>query len=187
MRLVLLFYFSLAYVAGSMAQTSETDMLLLKKKNNRTVQSYYTGTPISFITHNNQWVSGYIDKIRDDSVFIYYYDVRAAWSQFGMRKDTIGVIRVKYHYTDILAIPRKRKSWEFVKNGTLFMLGGGGYILLNVINGAYLDEPLSDKKNLTSLSIAGGVAATGFVLHKLRKPILPIGKKYRLDYMLLRK
>lgn len=43
------------------------------------------------------------------------------------------------------------------------MIGGVGYIVLNVLNGWYRKEPIGDAENLRSLAIAGGVAGGGFI------------------------
>ncbi len=83
--------------------------------------------------------------------------------------DTAGSFIVGVHYKEIKKIEFDEKGggFAFVTNGTLFMVGGVGYALLNVANGAYLHESITDNKNMQSLAIAGGVTAFGFILNRI--------------------
>lgn len=59
------------------------------------------------------------------------------------------------------------------------MAGGTGYLLLHVINAAYLKQPVVG----STVAIAGGIAVTGLVMNKLRKRKYVIGKGYELKYI----
>jgi hypothetical protein len=59
------------------------------------------------------------------------------------------------------------------------MIGGTGYLLLHIINAAYLKEPVIG----STVAIAGGIAVGGFVMNKLRKRKYEIGRGYELKYI----
>lgn len=136
--------------------------------------------PISFIHRNGSYINGTIENILNDSLFIKQYDVRMFATPWGTSApDTVGHYDMRFHVREIGAIPRSPKPFEFVRNGTLLMIGGGGYAFLHTFNA------LTQKKTIypATVAIAGGVAAIGFGLHKLRKHYYPIGKKYRIEYI----
>jgi hypothetical protein len=59
------------------------------------------------------------------------------------------------------------------------MVGGTAYGLLHVVNAAYLKEPVL----WSTVATAGALAATGFVMNKLRTGRYQIGRKYKLVYI----
>jgi hypothetical protein len=174
---------SLLLALASSAQME--DYIILKKPNNRHVGSYFKGSRISFQRTNGQLFDGIIESIRNDSVFIRQWQVRTYMTQFGTtRVDTAGYLDYGMHYKEIFTIiPKKKDHWRFVKNGSIFMIAGGGYALVNLINGAYLDEPIDDPDNLRSLGIALGVAAGGFILNRIYHSKKKKGKLYKIEYM----
>jgi hypothetical protein len=98
--------------------------------------------------------------------------------------DTTGYFILKMHYQEIRSIESaKKERWRFVKNGSIFMIGGVGYALLNVINGAYLNQPINDPANIRSLGIAAGVAGGGYLLNRLYARKERKGNKYKIVYV----
>lgn len=173
-------------ILPSLVFAQQSDMLVLKKKNNRTVETFFAGKQVKFVYADGQWMKGEIRYIARDSVFLNFFDIRPMPTGYGTYSiDTIAVLPFALHYRDMVAFPRRKDSWRFIKNGTLFKIGGAGYILLNVINGQYLDEPITDSRNLRSLGIAAGVFGAGFLMGRLHKPLLEVGKKYKLHYVSL--
>lgn len=172
-------------LSSLLAFSQASDFIVVKKKNNRTLKTYFPGTPIVLETVDYRFVSGIIQSIRNDSIFIKQYDVRTMLNQWGTTTvDTVGSYLVQLHYQDInKVVYQKRESFAFIKNGTIFMIGGLGYAALNVINGSYLKEPITEKRNLQSLGIALGVAGGGFLLNRIRHMRNKNGKRYRIEYI----
>lgn len=136
--------------------------------------------PIEFVHSNGSSVSGVIERVYHDTLFMTLYDVRMSPTFWGTRTpDTIGKYDLRFHYKEIAAIPKPERSFEFVRNGTLFMVGGGGYAFLHTFNG------LIQKKKIepATVAISGGIAALGFAMRKLRKYYYPVGKKYTIEYV----
>lgn len=166
-----------------MAQGS--DLITVRKPNGRTVKTFTRGSFIEFIDPGNQLISGYIQTIRDDSVFIGQPDIRKYYSQAGgVIFDTIGTWYKAYHYKELLRIKVFEHSNQLINfAGSAMMIGGIGYAGLNIINGAYLEQPITDKENLQTLGIALGVFATGLALKKIFPPSPYTRKKHRVMYI----
>ncbi len=174
--------------ASAGAQIVMGDYLLMKKPNGRHAGTYFKGSPISFKLQNGIGIEGWIEDIRDDSVFVRQWNIQTFMTSLGTtRVDTVGYYVHKLRYTDIFSIVPKRKTgFAYVKNGAIFMIGGLGYAALNVINGAYFNEPVTSGKNLRSLGIALGVAGGGFVLNRIHRKKIREGKEYIIQYMKMR-
>ncbi|MCC6288524.1 MAG: hypothetical protein IT249_11635 [Chitinophagaceae bacterium] len=164
------------------AATAQRSDFISLQKNDRTIKSYFKGSFFEFIHQSGSGVSGYIDRIYKDTLYMYAYDIRMTPTYWGTRvTDTIGRINLKFGLNEIAAIPKPQKGFEFVRNGTLFMIGGVGYAFLHTFNGLIQKS----KINPSTLAISGGVAAVGFTMRKLRKYYYPIGKKYKISYVQL--
>ncbi len=176
----------LAVLAASYSSFSQmSDFISLKRTNNRHVASYFKGSRIELQHVNGQVISGPIEDVRNDSVFVRQWHIVSYITQLGTSKvDTLGSMVYGFHYQEIFRIFHdKRQSWGFVRNGAIFMIGGVGYIVLNVLNGWYRKEPIGDADNLKSLAIAGGVAGGGFLLNRLHRYREKNGKKYKINYV----
>ncbi|MEO6757745.1 MAG: hypothetical protein ABIM16_10315 [Ginsengibacter sp.] len=83
--------------------TAQNDLLVLKK-NNKTIQSFYSGTPIIFSTVNGNFNS-YITGIHKDSVFLVQYDIRTVPTNLGVYVlDTIARYNFGINYHDIVSL-----------------------------------------------------------------------------------
>lgn len=162
------------------ASSQGTDIMVLKKRNGRTMKTFVRGSSIQFIDISGHKVSGTLFRIAKDSLYLLNYDIRSAYTMWGtMVQDTVSANLTRYHFRELTHIAKPPRSFEFVRNGTLFMLGGTSYAVLHTVNGAIKKEPL----NVQDLAISGGIAVTGFLMMKLRKYYYPIGDRYRLNYI----
>lgn len=162
---------------------AQQDFLLVKKRN-KTVASYYTGNPITFRTTSGQWVDAYINKIINDTLYIKEFELVRYVNAWGMPAvDTMWRNRRKITTKDMAAFPRKSQSVNYIKDGTLFQVASGGYILLNVINTLSDGDAIFENNNGMRLGIAAVVFAIGTLMHSSRSPVIEIGKKYRLQYI----
>jgi hypothetical protein len=160
--------------------TQGSDLLLLKKNKTKTMQTFFAGSFIHFTDINGREEIGVIKKIERDTIFIIHHDVRRGYNMWGTSvADTITSFLNRYHYNEIQALYKPSKSFEFIRNGTIFMIAGSGYAVLHLANAAIQSEPVDGE----SLAIAGGVAAAGFIMYKLRKNTYTFGKKYQLVYV----
>ncbi len=177
-RAVLLFIFIIV-AAKSFSQAS--DFISVKKRNNRTLKTFFPGVPISFETFDKRQVSGLITAIRNDSVFVKAWDVRPMINGLGIPvTDTVGAYLSGFHYKEINKVEvSDRMKLQQLTPGRILIIGGTGYALLNIINGAYLHQSITSSKNLTSLGIAAGAVGAGFLTNYLVKR----GNRYHVEYI----
>jgi hypothetical protein len=163
---------------------SQAGDFITVKKNGRSYKAFYKGAYVRFFTTDGLFVETFIADIRNDSLFYKPIILQRVGTSWGVTNlDTVATSIRGISYRDIGALPRKDQSFAYIKNGTLLMIAGGGYLLLNLVNGAYLHDPPFGSKNLAGMATASGVLGAGFVLSKLHKPIIRIGKKYTVHYI----
>lgn len=164
----------------SLSVLAQRDVLLLKQKN-QTIQSWTTGSYLLFQFSSKQWIEGIIKKIQNDSILIDQIQVRQVGNQFGLPTiDTAHFGLMKFHISEIYGMPKRGSASNLFTNGSLFQLGSGAYILLNVTNSLIKSDPVFGSDNLPKLGIAAGVFIVGKLLEKSHKTYLQMGKKYRM-------
>ena len=181
-RLLLLTMLTLGCVTAS---SQVSDFISVRKKNGRTIKSFFPGSPIIAETFYGSYLDGWVEAIRSDSVFIKIYDVRYYGTPYGGTIiDTIRNYIVPIYHEEIKSIQVFERRKQFPsKISKLLLIGGSGYFLLNLANGAYLNESVSDKKNLRSLGISLGSVGAGLLLNRLFKPNNFSEGKHRIVYV----
>lgn len=174
-RLILVIALSLPLLP----QAQGWDMVLLKR-NDKTLNTYMPGKQIMFSMKDGSFGAGTIKKIERDSIFLQEYDVRKAYNVWGTSSlDTVSAFLNAFAYKEIKAIMRPDKGFEFIRDGSLFIIGGVVYMGLHVVNSAIQKASLDPK----AMAISGGFIVGGWVMHKLRKHEYTIGGKYHLEYL----
>jgi hypothetical protein len=159
---------------------SQSDLLVLKQKN-QTIQTWVPGSFINFQFSSKQWIQGIIKNIRNDSVIMEQIILRQVANRFGFPTiDTAKMGLLKIHVKEIYGMPKRNFSTGIISNGTLFKLGGGAYIFLNIFNSLIHHQQLFSSQNLTNLGIASGVFALGALLQARHKTYVVLGKKYTM-------
>jgi len=184
---VLSFFFSVAYC--------QHDILILKKKN-QLIKSFWEGSIIAFQLQDKEWQHGKITKLLKDSFYIKPMVIQYNF----MSIDTIYFSVIGYSLADIYAFPKNgfnmkyvnghfqitasgsRVKWYWIKTGWIFRAGALGYAGLNIINGI-IKKDFSFSQNKTQLGIAGGVLLGGILLGKIYKPTLRLGRKYHTEIL----
>lgn len=187
MKQTILFILLLAITKVTLSQTS--DFIVLKKRNNRTIKTYYPGAFISAHTYNGFAVNGFIKEIRNDSLIVLQQETRLVGTNFGSTVDTVSyTIGVDYHeiktfhHTGDYSWGRKRGFAE-ITLPKLMKIGGIGFIVLELVNSTYRKESLSENNKVAPLAIAAGVAATGFAITYFQNKSDKAGGKYKVVYV----
>ena len=187
MKQTILFILLLAITKVTLSQTS--DFIVLKKRNNRTIKTYYPGAFISAHTYNGFAVNGFIKEIRHDSLIVLQQETRLVAADFGSVLDTVSyTIGVDYreiktfHYTGDFSWGRKR-GFAQITVPKLMKIGGVGFIILELVNSTYRKESLSENNKVIPLAIAAGVAATGFAITYFQNKSDKAGGKYKVVYV----
>lgn len=184
-RLLLLFSCCFPVI---LLQAQGSDIISVRKANGRVIKSFISGVPITFYTRNNTLVQGTIREIRNDSVLINSYAIRIVPTHLGVTMvDTAARWVDAVHYRDIKNIEVfRRRRFVRGKIGRLLIIGGAGYLVLNLFNGKYLNQPITEKENLRSLGAAAAALGSGIIIQKF----LPVNrfsrKRHQIVYITLR-
>lgn len=188
MRRLLLFICCLYMVKGAPAQVP--DFVSIRKANGRTVKNIMKGMYVSFATKSGTWLEGPVHDIRNDSVIIQQFVVRKVMTNLGIPVlDTLGSVLQPVHYAHIGPVKVKRRQNFFVRRtDDLLMIGGAGYLLLNVTNGALLQQrqPVNKKENLRKLGTSVGAMAVGLLWHRFIGGGDYTTSKHRVHYISMR-
>ena len=131
----------------------------------------------------DNWTTAIIRRIQNDSLYIQPFYMRYSGGGNSLiLADTIYSQQFSISPKQIQALP-KEKSFGFIRNGSLFMLGGGGYLALNIINTISDNKPVFGSDNITRAGIAAGVVALGAILHFTNSAEYKMGRKYSLAYL----
>ncbi len=170
----------LLFSTTSVAQSAD---FIILKKHNKTIQTFYSGTNISFTSQSGSFINAQINGLKDDTLYLQEFIIRYLPTTIGTYiVDTAGSYRYKYHYNQIAAIGRKEKT-NFNARGSGAALFGGGVLLTLASGVVYLAD--REKFSAPLLLASVGLGTLGYFLAKGKKSSsgMAIGKKYKLVYM----
>ncbi len=172
--------FFLLIIVSSVVHAQPSDFIILKKKD-KTIQSFYAGTQIEFVTTSGAYRNALIKRIVHDTLYLQEFLVRRIPTQLGFYiTDTAGSFRFAYHYNQIASFGKKQKGFNVSGSGAS-LLGGG--ILLTLANLVVLLVD-RDKFSPALLGASVGLGAIGYILLKAGNKGIVIGKnKYSLKYI----
>ncbi len=178
------FLLLICFASSSFAQVdAKAGQLLLLKDKGVVVYSYTAGNYINFQFSNQQWLTGYIDWIRNDSIQIDQFALQSIVSVYGTYgQDTLKLGKLAVQIKEIIAFPIERGHYNSVfTNGAFLMAGGIGYLGLNTINSLTNKDPLFAGNNIPKL-VGGTLAwASGVLLHRTHPNYRPIGKRFTVE------
>lgn len=167
---------------GSAANAQNGKLLALKDKG-VILHSYTSGSYIHFQFVSRQWITGYIDWIKDDSIQINQFVLQGVMTSYGTyAEDTLKLGPFKLHVKEIIAFAKDKGQYTSVfTNGALLQIAGPLYAGLNISNSIIKKDPVFSNRNLPQ--IAGGIAAwlLGNLQHKTHPNYRPIGKRFSVE------
>jgi len=159
--------------------------LLLLKDRGVIIRSFTEGDYINFEFSNAQWLTGYIDWIRDDSIQINQFALQGTVTMYGTYgEDTLKLGRLVLHINEIKAFAKDRGRFRSVfTNGSFLKAGGIGYLGLNIINSAINGDNILESKNIPRL--VGGLTAwmAGVLVKRSNPDYRPIGKRFSVEIL----
>lgn len=187
MKIALFIGIQLMFVCIAAAQ--KTDMIVLKKKNNRTLKTYYPGSLILAETYDGFKISGLIKQIRNDSIVLQQRETRLKPTEFGFKLDTLfytmsinhRIIEKYYFQNSFSAV----QSHEFTKTILPKTMSRAGivFIILELVNSIGRHENLAEKKKLLTFGVSGMVAGSGMLWSYLHRKRNRVGGKYEALYI----
>ncbi|MCW3087373.1 MAG: hypothetical protein JWQ78_759 [Sediminibacterium sp.] len=159
---------------------AQSDLLVLKQRN-RTIQTWIPGSFIDFQFSSKQWIQGIIKAVRNDSVIIEQVMIVQVPNRFGFPTiDTAKMGLFKLHVNEIYGMPKRNFNNGILSNGTLFQLGSGAFVFLNVFNSLIHNEQVFSSANLSKIGVGGSVFLAGSLLHAGHRTYITLGKKYSM-------
>lgn len=179
MRFLLIIFFFFSYIFSSFGQSD----LLILKKNNRKVESFFPGGEIDFSTAD-RYFEAFITAIKNDSVFLVQYNIQRVMTTLGVYiLDTVSEYHYAVNYHSIISIGKKRNGFDLNASGSA--LFGGGILLTTAGLITWIfSKPHTQYYASKQLVIgAAALAAIGYFLMKSGNKAMTLGKKYSLTYI----
>lgn len=167
---------------GSFAQGGK---LLVLKDRGIGVKNFTEGNYINFEFSNRQWITGYISRIQNDTIDVKQFALQQIMTSYGtLAEDSLKLGTLSLHISEIRAFANDKGHFNTVfTNGALLKTGGGGYIIVNVVNSLIRKDPVFESGNIPKL--LGGAAA--WVLGKIQQQsnpnYRPIGKRFSVEIL----
>ncbi len=164
---------------------SQPSDLLVLKKNNRTVQSFFPGNEISFSTSSKYYYDCFIKNINHDSLFLIQYDIRQMPTTLGVYVlDTVATYPFAINYKEITGFGKDRNK-NFNWSGSGGVLLGGGTLLTLVGLGTWVFSKPNTQYYASPYLVGGSalLAGVGYLLAKSGNKQMILGKKYSLEYI----
>jgi hypothetical protein len=178
---ITLFIVLLLLMAG--ATYAQGGKLLALKEKGIIVRSFTSGSFIKFKFINQQWITGYVDWIKEDSIQINQFALQPVMTSFGTyAEDTLKVGPIRIHVKEIIGFAQEKGHYTSVfTNGALLQVAGPLYAGLNISNSIIKKDPVFSNRNLPQ--IAGGVVAwiLGNLQRKAHPNYRPIGRRFSVE------
>jgi hypothetical protein len=160
--------------------SAQGGQLLALKDRGVIVNSFTKGSYINFKFSNQQWITGYINWIKNDSVQVNQFVLQPGYTAYGTwGEDTLKLGSLTLHISEILAFAHDKGHYTSTfSNGSFLKIAGPLYAGLNITNSIINKDQVFSSKNIPH--IAGGVAAwlIGKWQAKRNPNFRPIGKRY---------
>ena len=180
-----LFFLLVCIIQLALSASAQKGGLVVLKDRGIIVRSYTVGSYIHFKFINHQWVTGYVDWIKTDSIQISQFALQPTTTAYGTwAQDTLKMGPIKLHINEIIGFAHDKGHYTSVfTNGAALKIGGPLYMSLNVANSLIKKDPVFSNRNLPQLG--GGLAALilGIWQSKLNPNYRPIGKRFSVEVL----
>jgi hypothetical protein len=155
--------------------------VLVLKRNERTIERYYPGKQFTFINRDDQPVTGVIDRVEKDTVFLTFYVERRVTNDLGMfGTDTSESIPMAYSFNDIKTVILYRDKLNYTADGAVLIAAGGLAIVIGLVNSAHFHENVTSYRGIALVGV--GLAALGYWLTRQAVKHYRLGKALHLEY-----
>ena len=175
--------FLLSIFSISVSSFAQQGDFIVLKKNQRTIKTLFSGSPVSFTTATGTY-TGRINKIERDSLFVVQYDIRKVFTNLGVYIiDTIASIQSAFYYKDVISINKQTSGFNWAASGESLL--GGGVLLTTIGLGTWIfTKPGTQYHAPPQLVIGSAVlAGVGYLLITQNRQLIKFEKKYTLKYI----
>ena len=161
------------------------DYISVRKKNGTVIKNFYSGSDIVLQMTNGRYLQGPIHAIKNDSVFLTVYDIRYVPTIYGTYfKDTVSTVIAGIKKDEISRVLlQKRRNFLQRTVAPIAIIGGAGYLTLNLLNGTFFDNSVSTNRKLKVLGISVGTFGFGFLIQRLFGSDGFSKKTHRIEYV----
>ena len=159
---------------------AQSDRVLVLKDRNIVVKNFTVGNHIKFEFSNSQWITGYISRIKADTIDVKQYSLQPTMTMWGTKDfDTIKLGTLILGIDEIKAFPKESSQYTSVfGNGALLQTAGAGYFVVNVVNSLIRKDPVFESSNLPKMGAGIGAFILGKIQAKKNPNYRPIGKRF---------
>ena len=179
-KIIYILFFALILLGKANAQESK---LLALKDRGIIVKSFVSGSYINFELSNHQWIKGYVNWIKTDSIQVKMFTLQQTTTIYGTwGEDTLKLGPLTIHINEIISFPHDAGHYKSVfSNGSFLKSAGIGYAGLNVANSLIKKDPVFSSTNISR--ITGGLIAwlLGKWQASANPDFRPLGKRFSLE------
>jgi hypothetical protein len=179
----MIFFLCVILLTFCQGQCQSSDLLILKK-GNKTLQTFFPGNEITFNTSSGHY-DCFLTSINRDSLFLVQYDIRQIPTNLGVyMMDTVSRYRFAINYKEIKSFGKDRnKKFDWAGSGGALL--GGGTLLAVVGLGTWIFTKPNTQYYASPYLVGGAalIAGVGYLLAKAGEKQLVLGKKYSLEYI----
>jgi len=172
-----------AILSGAAVRAQASDLLLLKKKD-KTVRTFFPGSEMMFNTATHYY-DGVVRHIDHDTIFLVQYDIRQVPTSLGIfMLDTLGTFPFSVNYHDIISFGKDHNR-NFDLGGSGGVLMGGGSLIVLVGLGTWIFTKPNTQYHASPYLVGGAavLAGIGYLIAKASARGMILGKKYSLQYI----
>lgn len=181
-KLLLFVFVCLACLTNLKAQDNR---VLILNDRGAAVKNFTVDNYIHFQFSNQQWITGYLSRIKSDTIDVKQFTLQTTMGPYGNQIiDTLKLGTLSLGINEIIAFAKEKGRYNSVfSNGAFLKTAGVGYVLLNIANSIIRKDPVFESKNLPHM--AGGVSAylLGKIQSKANPNYRPIGKRYTITVL----
>lgn len=159
---------------------AQSDRVLVLKDKNIVIKNFTVGNYIKFEFSNSQWITGYISRIKEDSIDVKQFSLQSTVTMWGTKDfDTIKLGTLVLGINEIKAFAKESSQYTSVfGNGAFLQTAGAGYFVVNVVNSLIRKDPVFESSNLPKLGGGLGAWILGKIQAKKNPNYRPIGKRF---------
>ena len=179
------FLLSCFFLAITILSFGQGGRVLLLKDKGVGIRTFTAGSYIRFEFSNQQWITGYITRIENDSIDVNQFALQQVITGYGtLGEDTLKLGKLSLHKSEIRAFAKDKGQFNSVfTNGAFFKAAGLGYIGLNIANSLYRKDPVFENNNIPKLIGGGAAWIVGKMLQKQHPDYRPIGKRFSIEIL----
>jgi len=181
-RLLLFVFVCTFSITKSYAQDNR---VLILNDHGMGIKNFTVGNYIHFQFSNQQWITGYLSRIKTDTIDVKQFTLQTAIGPYGNQiLDTLKLGTLTLGVNEIIAFAKEKGQYNSVfTNGAFLQTAGLGYVLLNITNSIIRKDPVFENRNIPHMT--GGLVAyiLGRIQAKSNPNYRPIGKRYSVTVL----